>query len=153
MLILLEELRQVINSILTKKKVGTLTLGRRRRQRELFFEPGNAYLLNRGNLHRIIISEDWKSLPGITDELLFEIANEIQEANETVPEALLRHQLQRQLLRPPSGFSDDHVPDPHLRRADREPGRGRQQHARVSPHVRPRRSRSIVRDVPHPGTS
>ncbi len=90
MTIPIKDLQQIIFHVVQKQKIGTLSLGQKRRQRELFFEKGNVYLLNRGNLHFFVPSPALSDLPCISDEKLFEIAQEIQDTNETVPDLLLR---------------------------------------------------------------
>lgn len=90
MTVILEDLQHILDAILKKGKIGTLSLGRKRRQRDIFFEPGNAYLLNRGNLHKTVLTEKIKNLPGFSENDLHGMVNELRETNETLPELLIR---------------------------------------------------------------
>ncbi len=72
-------------------------------------------------------------------------------------EALLRHELQRQLLRPEGGLLEDHVPAPRLRRAHEE---ARQGDENTSPSAAwratsgvSRRARPAICTITHPGHS
>jgi len=93
MAVIIEELRQILEEILKRKKVGTLSLGREERHRDIFFEADNVYLLNRGNLHKLVLHKELKTLPGVTGELLAKLAAEAQTTNETVPDILRRRGL------------------------------------------------------------
>ncbi len=91
--VLLDELRQILYAILAKGKVGTLSLGKKERQRDIFFEPDSAYLLNRAEVHRIVLSPELQKVPNLKQHTILEVVSEARERDETVPEVLYRHGL------------------------------------------------------------
>jgi len=95
--ILVEEVRSLLNAILARGKVGTICLGDKQRFRRIFLEKENAYLLAEGCLRKLVISEELRAIPKLSNRKLFELAQESLQTGETLPETLLR----RGLVEPP----------------------------------------------------